>query len=230
MVLESLLTFLWQTKLTMNKTIKIIIADDHEVLIDGLIALFAPEPDIQVVGKALHGKQLLELLRNKPVDLVIMDIDMPEMDGVVATKELKEKYPQIKVLVLTMYSTPDFVKNILRNGADGYMLKYAPKKELIKAIRSVANNQLFYTPEIAQEVMQSFRQEETEKKEEAQLSNREKEIVVFVAQEYTSREIAEKLFLSYHTVERHRKNILAKLGLKNAAGLTRYAIKNGLVD
>ena len=214
----------------MEKAIKVIITDDHEVLIDGLIALLAPEPDIQVVGKALHGKQLLEMLRHKPVDVVIMDIDMPEMDGVVATKELKEKYPAIKVLVLTMYSTPDFVKNLLRNGADGYMLKYAPKKELIKAIRSVAQNQLFYTPEIANEVMSSFRGEEKEATEEVVLSKREKEIVGLVAMEYTSKEIAGQLFLSYHTVERHRKNILAKLGLKNSAGLTRYALKNGLVD
>ena len=161
----------------MKRPLKIIIADDHEVLIDGLIALFASEPDIQVVGKALNGKQLLEMLRYKPVDLVIMDIDMPQLDGVLATKELKEKYPAVKVLVLTMYNTPEFVKNLLRNGADGYMLKYAAKKELIEAVRSVANNQFFYTPEIADQVMNSFREEKNEAEESVILSEREKEII-----------------------------------------------------
>lgn len=213
----------------MKNTIKIVIADDHEVLIDGLMALFAPEPDLQVVGRALNGKQLLTLMENKPVDLVIMDIDMPEMNGVVATKELKAKYPEVKVLVLTMYSTSDFVKNLLRSGADGYMLKYAAKKDLIKAVRAVADDQLFYTPEIANEVMNSFREKEESAAEVVTLSNREKEIVTMVAMELTSKEIADQLFLSYHTVERHRKNVLAKLGLKNSAGLTRYAIKKGWI-
>ncbi|MEO0776852.1 MAG: response regulator transcription factor [Bacteroidota bacterium] len=214
----------------MQKVLKIVITDDHEVLIDGLIALLAPEADLQVVGKALNGRDLLELLAHKPVDLVIMDIDMPEMDGVVATQKLKEQFPHIKVLVLTMYSKPDFIKNLMRSGVDGYMLKYASKRDLVRAIRSVAENEFFYTPEIAQEVMQSLRSDSTTTEETPVLSEREKEIIRLVAQEYTSREIAEQLYLSYHTVERHRKNILAKLGVKNVAGLVRYALKNGLVD
>ncbi|MEO1408224.1 MAG: response regulator transcription factor [Bacteroidota bacterium] len=214
----------------MQKVLKIVITDDHEVLIDGLIALLAPEADLQVVGKALNGRDLLELLAHKPVDLVIMDIDMPEMDGVVATQKLKEQFPHIKVLVLTMYSKPDFIKNLMRSGVDGYMLKYSSKRDLVRAIRSVAENEFFYTPEIAQEVMQSLRSDSTTTEETPVLSEREKEIIRLVAQEYTSREIAEQLYLSYHTVERHRKNILAKLGVKNVAGLVRYALKNGLVD
>ncbi len=214
----------------MQKTLKIVLTDDHEVLIDGLIALLTPEPDLQVVGKALNGKELLHLLSTKPVDLVVMDIDMPEMDGVVATKKLKEQFPHIKVLVLTMYNTPEFIKSLIRNGADGYMLKYSSKRDLIKAIRSVADNQFFYTPEIAGEVMKSLRDPAPETEEKVTLSKREKEIVILVSQEYTSREIADKLHLSYHTIERHRKNILAKLQLKNVAGLVRYAIKNGLAD
>ena len=201
----------------MQKVLKIVITDDHEVLIDGLIALLAPEADLQVVGKALNGRDLLELLAHKPVDLVIMDIDMPEMDGVVATQKLKEQFPHIKVLVLTMYSKPDFIKNLMRSGVDGYMLKYASKRDLVRAIRSVAENEFFYTPEIAQEVMQSLRSDSTTTEETPVLSEREKEIIRLVAQEYTSREIAEQLYLSYHTVERHRKNILANLGVKNVA-------------
>lgn len=214
----------------MKKKIKIIITDDHQVLIDGLLPQLAREEDLQVVGTALNGKELLAMMHHKPVDLVIMDIDMPEMDGVIATKELKEKYPKVKVLVLTSYATPDFVKNILKNGADGYILKYSPISELVKAIKSVVRDGFFYAPEIAQEVMKSLRGKENEAEEEVVLSQREKEIVRLVAQEYTSREIAEKLFLSYHTVERHRKNIIAKLGIKNVAGLVKYALKNGLAD
>ncbi|MEM9920110.1 MAG: response regulator transcription factor [Bacteroidota bacterium] len=210
--------------------IKVVVTDDHEVLIDGLIALLAPEPDIEVIGKALNGYQLLKLLKTKNVDLIIMDIDMPELDGVEATKEVKQLYPNIKILILTMHGTPDFIKNLIQRGVDGYMLKYAPKRDLLKAIRAVAQNELFYTPDIAREVMKSLRTpSQNENQPVTILSNREIEIIKLVAQEYTSQEIADKLHLSFHTIERHRKNILAKLGLRNVAGLIRYAMRKGII-
>lgn len=210
--------------------VKIIIADDHEVIIDGLIALLATEKDLQVVGRANNGNQLLEIIKNKPVDLIILDIDMPEMNGVEAAKKLKEKYPDVKILVLTMFNTPDFIANLLRHGVDGYILKNSRKRELLKAIRSVRSGRSFYAPEVTEIMMNSFRQEKNNNKDTVQLTPREKEIIRLISEEYTSREIGEKLFISFHTVERHRKNIIAKLGVKNVAGLVKYAIMNGLVE
>ena len=210
--------------------IKIIIADDHDVIIDGLMALLSTESDLQVVGRANNGKQLLEVIKNKPVDLIILDIEMPEMNGVEAAEKLKEKHPTLKILVLTMFNTPDFIANLLRHGVDGYILKNSRKKELLQAIRSVMSGRSFYAPEVTDIMMASFRHEKPSKAETPELTPREKDIVRLIAEEYTSREIGEKLFISFHTVERHRKNIIAKLGVKNVAGLVKYAVKNGLTN
>src|SRR5262245_55619738 len=121
-----------------DNKIKIVIADDHEVVIDGLVALLVPELDIQVVGRATDGEKLMEMLRNKPVYLVIMDIEMPKMNGVEATAELKAARPELKILVLTMYSTAEFIGNLAKLGADGYILKNSSRKILLEAIREVS--------------------------------------------------------------------------------------------
>lgn len=208
--------------------IKIIIADDHDVIIDGLTALLSTEKNLQIVGRANNGKQLLEIIKNKPVDLIILDIEMPEMNGVEAAELLKAKYPELKILVLTMYNSPDFIANLLRHGVDGYILKNSRKQELLQAINSVFSGRSFYAPEVTEIMMDSFRQGQSNKEDTPELTPREKEIVRLIAEEHTSREIGEKLFISFHTVERHRKNIIAKLGVKNVAGLVKYALKNGL--
>jgi len=210
------------------KKIKVFITDDHDVVIDGLIALLQSENDIQIVGRANNGKQLIEMLKNKPVDLVLMDIDMPIMNGVEATSYLKKNFPEIKVLILTMYNTPEFIANLLRIGADGYLLKNTRKKELVAAIRMVTNGQSFYAPDVTQTIMESFKSGITSSSE-PELTDREKDILRLITAEHTSREIGKKLFISFHTVERHRKNIIAKLGVKNVAGLVKYAIRKGLV-
>ena len=211
------------------KKIKIIIADDHDVIIDGLMALLNTEDDMQIVGRANNGKQLLEVIKNKPVDLVILDIDMPEMNGVEAASKLKIKYPELKILVLSMYNTPDFIAQLLRHGVDGYILKNTRKKELIEAIRSVFIGKTFYAPEVTSAMMENFRKEK-KLEQKPELTEREKDIVRLICNEQTSREIAGQLFISFHTVEKHRKNIIAKLGVKNVAGLVKYALKNGLAD
>ncbi|MEZ4935412.1 MAG: response regulator transcription factor [Saprospiraceae bacterium] len=208
--------------------IKIIIADDHDVIIDGLTALLSTEKNLQIVGRANNGKQLLEIIKNKPVDLIILDIEMPEMNGVEVTEKLKTIYPELKILVLTMYNSPDFIANLLRHGVDGYILKNSRKNDLLQAINSVVSGRPFYAPEVTEIMMDSFRQGQSNKEDTPELTQREIEIVRLIAEEYTSREIGEKLFISFHTVERHRKNIIAKLGVKNVAGLVKYALKNGL--
>ncbi|MCC6725467.1 MAG: response regulator transcription factor [Saprospiraceae bacterium] len=211
--------------------VKIVIADDHEVVIDGLVALLAPESDIQVVGKALDGEKLLEVLRNKPVDLVIMDIEMPNMNGAEATAELKASRPDLKILVLTMYNTAEFIGNLAKLGADGYILKNSPRKVLLEAIREVAKGGKYFPLEIKEKLFDGLlaKPGSTDSKP-VELTDRELEIVRLICNEMTSQEIADQLYLSFHTVEKHRKNIIAKLQVKNTAGLVRYAFRNKLVE
>lgn len=209
--------------------IRLVIADDHDMIIDGLMALLANEQDIQVVGRANNGKLLLNVLKNKPVDLVVLDIDMPEMNGVEACEAIKKSYPSIKILVLTMYNTPSFITQVISHGADGYILKNTRKKELTDGIRTVMAGKPFYTSAVTSTIMSSFKQSHSTEKE-VELTNREKDIIRLICNEMTSREIGQQLFISHHTVERHRKNIIAKLGVKNVAGLVKYALKKGLVE
>ena len=210
--------------------IKIVIADDHDVIIDGLIALLSPEADMDVTGRANNGSQLLQVIKNKPIDLIILDIDMPEMNGVEAAGKIRQSHPDIKILVLTMHNSPDFISNLMHHGVHGYILKNTRRQDLLTAIRRVMKGETFYTPEVARTIMESLRNEAHKKDDKIILTKREKEIIRLITDEYTSREIGKQLFISHHTVERHRKNIIAKLGVKNVAGLVKYAMKNGLAD
>ena len=182
----------------MMKPKKIIIADDHDVIIDGLMALLSIESDVEVVGRANNGIQLLEVVKNKPVDLIILDIEMPEMNGVETAEKLKTNYPDLKILVLTMYNSPDFIASLLRHGVDGYILKNTRKADLLKAIRTVCEGGSFYTPEVTQIMMNSFRKEK-KSQTQPELTPREKDIIRLIANEFTSREIGEKTlhFISY---------------------------------
>jgi len=215
----------------MDIPIKIVIADDHEVVIDGLVALLAVEQNIQVVGKALNGEHLLEVLRHKPADLVIMDIEMPKMNGAEATAELKSTRPDLKILVLTMYNSPEFIANLVKLGADGYILKNSAKRVLLEAIETVATGGKYFPLEIKEMMFNGMMAKSNLMVDKpAELTDREKEIIRLICNEMTSHEIADRLFLSFHTVEKHRKNIIAKLQVKNTAGLVRYAMRHGLAD
>jgi len=216
--------------MTINKTIKIVIADDHDVIIDGLMALLSPEKDLMVSGRANNGEQLLKVISNKPVDLILLDIDMPNMNGAEAAKKIRENNSDIKILVLTMYNSPDFIAQLMRCGVNGYILKNTRRKDLVNAIREVMKGGFYYSPEVAHSVMDSLRSEPNKKEELIELTRREKEIIRLISEELTSREIGEQLYISHHTVERHRKNIIAKLGVKNVAGLVKYAMRRGLVE
>lgn len=212
------------------KEIKIVIADDHDVIIDGLIALLNPEEDLTVSGRANNGEQLLEVISNKPVDLILLDIDMPKMNGAEAAKKIREKYPSIKILVLTMYNSPDFIAQLMKCGVNGYILKNTRRKDLVNAVREVMKGGFFYSPEVAHSVMDGLRSGPEKKNGAIELTKREKEIIRLISEELTSREIGSQLYISHHTVERHRKNIIAKLGVKNVAGLVKYAMRHGLVE
>ncbi|OQP63680.1 response regulator [Niastella populi] len=212
----------------MNKNIRIVLADDHAMFLEGLHALLASENDIHVVGLALNGNEVLDLLKRHEVDIVVTDISMPGMGGIVLNNAIRKQYPHIKTLVLSTYSEPDMIVKLTNSKANGYLLKNAEKSELLKAIHSIHGGSNYFSKEIMEKYTNSVFNPGTEKSNEPTLSKREKEILKYIAAEFTTPEIAEKLFISQYTVNTHRKNLIAKLGVKNVAGLVKYAFQKGL--
>lgn len=208
----------------------IIIADDHNMFLEGLISLLRNVPDISVTAKATNGKELIDLLDDNEADIVLLDISMPEMDGVEVTKIIKKKYPELKIIILTTHSNSHIIAKLSRLGVDGYLLKNAEKDELLYAIKKVNSGENYFSKEVA-EIQKDF--DSNLKKNLAsttELSNREKEILVLIAKQLTAAEIAEKTFISLNTVNTHKRNLLSKLNVKNTAGLVKYAIELGLLD
>ncbi|MEQ9186991.1 MAG: response regulator transcription factor [Cryomorphaceae bacterium] len=209
---------------------RIIIADDHQMFIDGIKALLETM-DVEVIGEANNGKELLALVNSTPVDLILMDVNMPEMDGVEATKAIREAYPDLPVLMLTMHSSRDYIQRLLRAGASGYVLKNTGREELQEAITTVMAGNAFFSEEVSQRIMEGLQKKKSQEREMVvELTPRELDVLKLIAQEMTSNEIAEKLFISHHTVETHRKNLISKLNVRGSAGLVKYAILQGLVD
>jgi DNA-binding NarL/FixJ family response regulator len=209
---------------------KIIIADDHNMFLEGLISLLRNVPDIVVVAKASNGKELIELLDENPADIVVLDISMPEMDGVEVTKIIRKKYPHLKILILSTHSNSQIIAKLIRLGANGYLLKNAEKDELLYAIKKINSDENYFS----QEVTAIYKEFESNLKNNlsstTELSNREKEILILIAKQLTAAEIAEKTFISLNTVNTHKRNLLSKLNVKNTAGLVKYAIELGLLD
>jgi len=206
---------------------KILVADDHQMFTDG-ISYLIKENGWQVTGIVNNGQQLLQMLKkNEMPDIVILDIEMPEVDGVQAAKIIKKEYPGLKILVLSMHDENEFVRQMLNIGVEGYILKDSGKKVLVEAIKTMENGEKYYGKKVTETFLSSF---SAGKKRSDDLSRREIDIISLIADEKTTGEIADQLFLSKYTVETHRKNILLKLGIKNSAGLIRYAMKNGLIE
>lgn len=209
--------------------IPLILADDHQVVIDGLKALLSQEPDLRILGEALNGEALLSLVRtyeeDKPV--VLLDINMPGLDGIEATRIIRQKHASVRILILSMYNKPAFIKGLVEAGVSGYILKNTGRDELLKAIRTVATGESYFSNEVTKTIMDSFKTGATTA---VQLTRRELEILRLVAQAYSTAEIADKLFISTYTVDTHRKNLLSKLNMKNTAALVNYAIQNGFTD
>ena len=208
--------------------IKVILVDDHQILLEGLVTFLEAESDIEVAGLANSGKEALDLVTEKVPDILITDIEMPGMDGIELTAKVKEVLPETKILALTMYNEQGYIKDMLRVGANGYILKNSSKEEFVSAIRSVIEQGNYLSPEVMQNFIGSQKRKESPYGKK--LSDREIEIVQLIANEFTTEEIAEKLHLSAFTVKTHRKNILLKLGLKNSAGLVKYALNKGLIQ
>lgn len=211
-------------------TIKILIADDHTMFLQGIISLLEQESHIEIVGKAINGIEALEVIQKQPVDLLILDISMPEMDGIELSKIVKKKYPAIKILVVSTHSNVSIISRLIRIGVNGYLLKNAEKAELLEAITTISDGADYFSEETEEKHLSNTLRIEKQVSTLTELSSREKEILVLIAHEYNTAEIAEKTFISLNTVNTHRKNLLSKLNAKNTAGLVKYAVENGLVD
>ncbi len=212
--------------------IRVLIVDDHAVVRAGLRLLLDSQPDIQVVGEAPDGREGLALAQKLRPNVVLMDIAMPGMGGVEATQAIKKTCPQVQVLALTMHEDAPYFFRMLQAGASGYVLKGADPSELLSAIRAVAQDKAYLFPSLARKLLDDYleRLEVGEEKDSyARLTTREKEVLKLIGEGYTSREIAEMLFLSINTVERHRTNIMDKLGMHNKSQLIKFAIRKGLV-
>jgi DNA-binding NarL/FixJ family response regulator len=212
-----------------NKT-NILIVDDHQLVIDGLKSMLANEKNYVIKGEALNGQQALEMITSKPEEyqLVVTDITMPLMSGIELCKIVKEQFAHIKVLILSMHNSITIVKDALNAEADGYMLKNTGQDEFIKAIERVLGDGTYFSQDILPIILNLFQKEKKETLKNA-LSQREKEVLELIVQEYTSKEIAEKLFISKQTVDTHRINIMQKTDCKTLVGLIKYAIQSGYI-
>ncbi|KAF2339729.1 response regulator transcription factor [Flavobacterium nitrogenifigens] len=213
----------------MNK-IKLLIADDHTMFLQGIISLLEQEQNITIVGKAINGIEALKIVKNTDVDFIILDITMPEMDGIQLSKILKKNHPNIKILIVSTHSNVMIISRLIRIGVNGYLLKNAEKEDLLKAINTIASGENYFAEELQEKHFINSTKIEKQISNLTELSSREKEILILIAQEYNTAEIAEKTFISLNTVNTHRRNLLSKLNAKNTAGLVKYAVENGLVD
>lgn len=212
--------------------VKIALADDHKIVRDGIKTMLESQPEIDVVAEASNGNEILEKLQNTMVDLVVMDINMPEKNGIQATKELKEKHPKVKVLALTMSNDDLHIRQMIQAGASGYIMKNAGRKDLKEAIETIMNGKHYFSEEATQSIMMDLvkGKGKSTAMDAVHITDREQEILELIVQEYTNQEIAEKLFISSRTVDAHRRNLLQKTGARNTAGLVRYAFQHNLIS
>ncbi len=212
------------------KKVKILIVDDHQLIIDGLISLLKNREDILVAGVANNGREALQMLKVVDPELVLMDIDMPVMNGIDALREIRKTNPSTRVIILSMHEEAGMIKNLVALGADGYLLKSCSQEELLRAIDSVTMGQPYFSRGVTLSLLNtkdpglqsSFQQTEA-------LSDRETEVLRLIAEGFSNKEIGVKLFISHRTVDTHRTNLMKKLNVSNIAGLISYAIKKGLV-
>jgi len=212
-------------------TYNIIIADDHKMFLDGILSILSTKDEYNILLTANSGKNILKYVSinsAEKIDLIITDISMPEVDGITLNNELKQSNPNIKVLVVSMHIDTGMIDTLIKNDVDGYVPKNAEKEEFLKAISTILNGEKYFSSIIKDAYMNSVF---TKEKDTLQaLTQREKDVLRLIALEHTTQEIADQLFLSKHTIESYRKNLISKLNVRNLAGLTKYAIKLGLVD
>lgn len=212
----------------------ILIADDHTMFVDGMESILKDEADFFVIGRSYDGPSVLQFISSHPVDVVLLDVNLPGMNGIEVCKEITQHHPNIKVLAISMFNEESFVSEILNNGAKGYILKNTGRDELLKAIRTVADGNSYFSNEVTETIMKGLmNQRKAASKSNIfypKLSRREKEVLKLIAQEFTTQEIADNLYISLKTVESHRSSLLSKLNARNSVGLVRIALENSLLD
>lgn len=214
---------------TRKQKIKVLVVDDHPVVRKGLQTCLAKQERIKVVGEAADGDEALQKTRELLPDVVLLDISMPRLNGLAVTELVRKETPSVKVLILSVHNNKEYIFRIIQSGAHGYVSKEASPEELLRAIESVVEGQAFFSPEIARAALNQFVRNGGKKEPFAQLTDREREVLVLIAEGKSNKEIASKLGIGVRTIETHRERIMRRLNIHSVAGLTKYAIANGLV-
>jgi DNA-binding NarL/FixJ family response regulator len=216
----------------MKKTIKLAVADDQQLFRKGLVSLIDEFDDLSVVIEASNGKDLLEKLKVKTPDVILLDFEMPEMDGIEATDIIRKKYPGIKILILTLHNEEEIILHLVEKGAHGFLLKDNPIDVVVDAIYAVIDNGYFFNDRVSKAMVNGLVRNQQIRPNfvRADLSTREIEVLKLICKEHTNKEIAEKLFISVRTVDGHREKILYKTKARNVVGMVMYAMKHGLLD
>lgn len=208
----------------------VLVVDDHIMFLDGIIEIINKYDEFQIVGRAESAVTALEILESRPVDIVISDVRMPEIGGNELSTIIREKYPHIKILIVSMQNDTHIINQLLKTGVSGYILKNTGKEELLQALQCVSNGETFFSHEVESNFIKSKVLGNAHHQNPLSLTKREKEVLQLIAAEYTTNEMAEKLFISLNTVETHRRNILRKLDVRNSVGIVKRAISLGLLD
>ncbi len=214
-----------------NENLGILIADDHQIIIDGIKSMLAGTPLLEVMGEAQNGQEALDKIATNPekFSVLITDVSMPLLSGIELCKSVKDQFPNIKVLILSMYSSAPMIRESISAEADGYILKNAGREELLKALHRIMNDGTYYSEALLPIIYNQISKDHEQKQSLSVLSDRESEILTLIVREYTSEEIAGKLSISKKTVDNHRANILEKTNNKSTIGLVKYALKNGML-
>ncbi|GAB2574725.1 response regulator [Spirosoma areae] len=217
----------------MPSSIRVLLTDDHEIILDSLSLLLSRIDSVEVVGTLNDSRQVVDFLQEHEVDVLLTDMDMPNLDGINLTLQVRQHFPQLKILMLTVSEDADKIREAFRAGISGYVMKKAGKAELEKALRTIARGEKYFSESVMTQLMAlpmtTIRQTDEAPGPLTPLTDREIEVIHLVAQELSTNAIADKLFISPGTVETHRHNILRKLGVKNSIGIIKYAVKHGLL-
>ncbi|MCS7314287.1 MAG: response regulator transcription factor [Bryobacterales bacterium] len=211
-----------------KRKIRVLLADDHALVRQGFRLILSAQPDIEIVGEAGNGREALELVEKLRPDVVVMDVAMPEMNGIEATRRLAALAPRTRVLALSMHKDSVYVREILRAGARGYLLKDAIDRDLLAAVRAVASGEAYLSPAVSEAVLSDYRRHVSDPLD--LLTSREREVLQLIAEGKTNKEIASILNLSVYTVDAHRGRIMEKLNVHSVSELVRFAVRAGLVD
>ncbi|MFB6457945.1 response regulator [Chitinophaga sp. Hz27] len=219
----------------MTHHIKVAIADDHKIFRSGVINTLIPYENISVIFEAEDGQHLLDIMETQQPDVILMDLKMPNMDGIEATVKVKAKFPDVRVIILTMYEDDNFIVHLVENGANAYLLKNAEPEEIYEAICTTYDKGFYFNENVnlalLKKVLHKTKQQiKPTLKNEVQLNDRELEVLKLICNEFTTQEISEKVFLSPRTVEGIRQKLLEKLNVKNSVGIVLYAFRNGLIE